>query len=80
LQVPDEETPAQVRIEETPEAPKLFEESVDDSPDDAELPEEILERQTSIGSLPSCGDSSEHKGPDSSKMIQSSFYFDNLIN
>ena len=44
LQVPDEETPAQVRIEETPEAPKLFEESVDDSPDDAELPGEILER------------------------------------
>jgi hypothetical protein len=30
--------------------------------------------------LPSCGDSSEHEGPDSSKMIQSSFYFDNLIN
>ena len=80
LQVPDEGTPAQVRIEETPEAPKLFEESVDDSPDDAELPGEILERQTSIGSLPSCGDSSEHEGPDSSKMIQSSFYFDNLIN
>jgi hypothetical protein len=44
LQVPDEETPAQVRIEEIPEAPKLVEESVDDSPDDAELPGEILER------------------------------------
>ena len=68
LQVPDEETPAQVRIVETPEAPKLVEGSVDDSPDDAELPGEILERQTSIGSLPSCGDSSEgHEGPDSSK-------------
>jgi hypothetical protein len=53
-----------VRIEETPEASKLVEESEDDSHDDAELPGEILERQTSIGSLPSCGDSSEHEGPD----------------
>ena len=53
LQVPDEETPAQVRIKEIPGAPKLVEESIDDSPDDAELPGEILERQTSIGSLPS---------------------------
>nr|CAH0100016.1 unnamed protein product [Daphnia galeata] len=44
VQVPDEETPAQVRIEEIPEAPKLVEESEDDSPDDAELPGEILER------------------------------------
>ena len=72
LQVPDEETP-----EETPEAPKLVEESEDDSPDDAELPGEVLERQTSIGSLPSCGDSSEgqHEGPDSSKR-KVSFYFD----
>ena len=82
LQVPDEETPAQVRIEEIPDAPKFVEESIDDSPDDAELPGEILERQTSIGSLPSWGDSSEHEGPDSSKMIISFilFYFDNLIN
>ena len=72
LQVPDEETPAQVSIEETPEAPKLVEESVDDSPDDAELPGEILESRTSIGSSPSCGDSSEgNEEPDSSKMIQS---------
>ena len=47
----------------------------DDSPDDAELPGEILEIQTSIGSLPSCGDSSEHEGPDSSKMIQSLILF-----
>jgi hypothetical protein len=67
LQVPDEETPAQVRIKEIPGAPKLVEESEDDSPDDAELPGEILEIQTSIGSLPSCWDSSEHEGPDSSK-------------
>ena len=80
MQVPDEETPAQVRIEEIPEAPKLVEESEDDSPDDAELPGEILERQTSIGSLTSCGDSSEHEGPDSSKMIISSFYFEKLMN
>ena len=76
LQVSDEETSAQARIEETLEAPKLVEESEDDSPDDTELPGEILERQTSIGSLPSCGDNSEgHEGPDSSE-IKVSFYFD----
>jgi hypothetical protein len=56
-----------VRIEETTQAPKLVEESEDDSPDDAELPGEILQKQTSMGSLPSCGDSSEHEGPDSGK-------------
>jgi hypothetical protein len=70
LQVPDEETPAQVRIEEIPVAPKLVEGSEDDSADDAELPGKILQRQTSIGNLPSCGDSSEHEEPDSSNMIQ----------
>ncbi len=65
-QVPNEETPAQVRTEETAEAPKLIE----DSPDDAELPGAILLRQASVSSLPiSRGDSSEHQGPDSSKLF-----------
>jgi hypothetical protein len=70
-QVPNEETPTQVpRTEETAEAPKLVEESEEDSPDDAQLPGAILQRQASLSSLPiSCGDSSEHEGPDSSKPI-----------
>jgi hypothetical protein len=44
-QVPNEETPTQVlRTEETAEAPKLVEESEEDSPDDAQLPGAILQR------------------------------------
>jgi hypothetical protein len=63
-------TPAQVRTEETAEAPKLVEESEEDSPDDAELPGAILHRQASVSSLTiSCGDSSEHEGPDSGKLL-----------
>jgi hypothetical protein len=74
-QVPNEETPTQVpRTEETAEAPKLVEESEEDSPDDAQLPGAILQRQGSVSSLPiSCGDSSEHEGPDSSKPIPFDF-------
>jgi len=73
-QVPNEETPAQVRTEETAEAPKLIE----DSPDDAELPGAILLRQASVSSLPiSRGDSSEHQGPDSSKLFH--FFFKSIL-
>jgi hypothetical protein len=59
------------------EAPKLVEESEEDSPDDAQLPGANLQRQASVSSSPiSCGDSSEHEGPDSSKLL---FQFPLLI-
>ena len=64
-------------MKETAEARKIVEESKEDSPDVAELPGAILQRQASVSSLPiSCGDSSEHEGPDSSKLL---FHFSLLI-
>jgi hypothetical protein len=69
-QVPNEEWPAQVRTEETVESSKLAEESEEDSPDDAELPGAILQRQASVSSLPiSCDYSSEREGHDSGKLL-----------
>jgi hypothetical protein len=59
-----------VRTEETAEARKIVEESKEDSPDVTELPGAILQRQAFVSSFPiSCGYSSEHEGPDSSKPI-----------
>ena len=63
LQVPDEETPAQVRIEETPEAPKLVEESVDDSPDDANYLEKFWRDRHPSAVCPVAGTAANTKDP-----------------
>lgn len=64
VQVPNEEIPAQVKEEVVAEVAKLVEESGEDSPDDADLPGEMLQRPASMCSLPSSG-SSGHEGPES---------------
>jgi hypothetical protein len=70
-QVSKEETPEQVRGRK--KRPSLLNWSKyrkQDSPDDAELPGAILQRQASVCSLPiSCGDSSEHEGHESGKLL-----------
>ena len=63
LQVPDKETPAQVRIEETPEAPNLVEESVDDYPDDAELPKKFWRDRHPSAVCPVAGTAANTKDP-----------------
>jgi hypothetical protein len=71
-QVPNEETPAQVRTEETTEAPKLVEESEEDSP--AKRCRAARRHSAATGvrqqlAAVRCYDSSEHEGPDSGKLL-----------
>jgi hypothetical protein len=78
-QVSKEETPEQVRgRKKRPSLLNSPKNRKQDSPDDAELPGAILQLQASVSSLPiSCGDSSEHEGHDSGKMLFS--FLDELL-